>query len=175
MRKYIFRTAWYFTICIAFTLEMLFSSMTSAQAPEPKGYKRSFGTGFAFTGILFRKGFKNNISAEAHYLFGEAGSSDDDISAHLFGMRGYRHFRTDKRAQPFVGVEADYVLAKTRILRSSGYATGGFAGVEYYLSPRFSLGFDIGPYYLWVKEKETGVSGGGIDFVLNTFVNFYIF
>ena len=147
----------------------------SRQEPGSDEYRRSLGAGLAFTGPLIRKGFKNNYSAEFHYLFGFAGSSDDDVSAHVFGLRGYRHFRTDKRLQPYAGIESAYILAKTRILSSSGYALGGFAGVEYYITRRFSIGLDMGPYYVWIKEKDIGASGGGVDFVLSTFVNFYIF
>ncbi len=151
------------------------SRSESRDESDAKEYRRSLAAGLAFTGPLIRKGFKNDYSAEFHYLFGSAGSSDDDASAHVFGLRGYRHFRTDKRLQPYAGIESAYILAKTRILKSSGYAAGGFAGVEYYITRRFSIGLDIGPYYVWIKEKDIGASGGGVDFVLSTFVNFYIF
>ena len=146
-----------------------------ASEPDAKEYKRSLGVGLAYTGILFRKGFKHDYSAEAHYLFGQAAAGDMDVSAHVFGLRGYRHFRAGKRAQPYAGLEGGYIYAETRIQKGSGYEAGGFAGIEYYLSPRFSLGFDLGPYYVWYKEKDLGTSNGGVDFVLSTYVNFYIF
>lgn len=148
-----------------------------APRPQPasKEYKRSLAAGLAYTGILFRKGFMKHYAAEAHYLFGQAGSSDDDVSAHAFGLRGYRHFRVGSRVQPYAGLEGAYLRAKTRLQEGSGYAGGGFAGIEYYLTSRFSVGFDLGPYYVWFKEKDLGTSEGGMDFILSTYANFYIF
>lgn len=146
-----------------------------ASEPDEKEYRRSLAAGLAYTGILFRKGFKRDYSAEAHYVFGQAGSSNDDLFAHVLGLRGYRHFRTDRRLQPFAGLEGAYILAETRIQTTSGYLSGGFVGIEYYITTRFSLGIDLGPYYIWIKEKDFGTTAGGVDFVLNSFLNFYIF
>ncbi len=149
------------------------ASELEPSAPGVQPRKRSLAVGLDYTGVLFRKGFKSDYSAEAHYMFGEAGPSSDDVSTHVFGLRGYRHFRTDRRLQPFTGIEGGYVMAKTRIQRANGYLAGGFAGLEYYITRRITLGFDMGPYYIWVKENGLGVSGGGVDFILNSFVNFY--
>jgi hypothetical protein len=158
----------------AWLIVFFFFPPLSAAPPEKTEFRRSWGVGLGMIGPLVRKGFKKDYSLEGHYFFGETG--DDDLSAHVFfGMRGYRHFRTDRRLQLFAGLEADYVLGETRIQKSTGYLTGGFAGIEYYLTRRLSLGLDLGPYYVWLKEKDFGNSGGGVDFVLNTFLNFYIF
>ncbi len=156
------------------------ADLFAAEPPAPahsgeSQFRRSFGVGFANIGFLMRKGFKNNYSAEVHGLFGEANAHSDDVSAVVIGTRGYRHFRANRRAQPYVGLEGAYVMAETRVQDSDGFALGGFLGIEYYLLSRLSLGFDLGPYYVRIKEKALGTSGGGVDFVLSTYLNFYIF
>ena len=151
------------------------ASLLEAADPAAQVHKRSLGVGFAFMGPLIRKGLPKDFSLEFHYLFGHAGTSDEDISAKVFGLRGYRHFFTDRQIQPYVGVEGAYLTASNSSRHTSGYSAGGFAGIEYYLASRFSLGFDIGPYYTWLREKEYQTSNGGFDFVLSTYFTVYIF
>ncbi len=161
----------------AFLFALAFSLPLRAASPSDVagGYRRTLGIGFAYTGPLVRWGFKKYLSLEAHYLFGEADSTDGTVSASVIGMRGYRHFRTDQRLQFFAGPELAYVMADSMNLKSAGYVAGGFAGAEYYLTRRISVGFDAGPYYTYLKEKKTSVSESGVDFTVNTFLNFYIF
>ena len=154
----------------AITASLLHAADSDAQA-----HKRSLGVGFAFMGPLIRKGLPKDFSLEFHYLFGHAGTNDEDISAKVFGLRGCRHFFTDRPIQPYVGVEGAYLTASNSARHSSGYSAGGFAGLEYYLTSRFSVGFDIGPYYTWLREKEYQTSNGSFDFVLSTFLTVYIF
>ena len=151
------------------------ASLLRAAGAVQQDHKRSLGVGMAFMGPLIRKGRPKDFSVEFHYLFGHAGTSDEDISAQVFGLRGYRHFFTDRHVQPYVGVEGAYLTASNSSRHSSGYSAGGFAGLEYYLLARFSVGFDIGPYYTWLREKEFQTSNGSFDFVLSTFFTFYIF
>ena len=151
------------------------ASLLEAAGPVAQAPKRSLGVGFAFMGPLIRKGLPKDFSLEFHYLFGHAATNDEDISAQVFGLRGYRHFFTDRRVQPYVGVEGAYLTASNSSRHSSGYSAGGFAGVEYYLLSRASVGFDVGPYYTWLREKEYQTSNGSFDFVLSTFFTFYIF
>ena len=101
-------------------------------------HKRSLGVGFAYMGPLIRKGLPKDFSLEFHYLFGHAGTNDEDISAKVFGLRGYRHFFTDRQLQPYVGAEGAYLTASNSTRHSSGCSAGGFAGLEYYFMSRFS-------------------------------------
>lgn len=133
------------------------------------------GLGFAYTGGLLRWGFKEVWSLETHYLFGSASSNDSDVKSQVMGVRGYRHFRTDRALQFFVGPEIDYVLAKSQSLISTGYLIGGFAGMELYLRSWCSIGFDAGGYYTHLKESSVSVSDSGLDFIVNSFLNFYVF
>ena len=151
------------------------ASLLQAADPVAQAHKRSLGAGLAFMGPLIRKGLPKDFSLEFHYLFGHAGTNDEDIPAKVFGLRGYRHFFTDRQLQPYVGVEGAYLTASNSTRHLSGYSAGGFAGLEYYLTSRFSVGFDIGPYYTWLREKEYQTSNGGFDFVLSTFFTLYIF
>ena len=151
------------------------ASLLQAADLVEQAHKRSLGVGFAFMGPLIRVGLPKDFSLEFHYLFGHAGTNDEDISAKVFGLRGYRHFFTDRNIQPYAGVEGAYFTASNSTRHSSGYSSGGFAGVECYLASRFSVGFDMGPYYTWLREKEFQTSKGSFDFVLSTFFTVYIF
>lgn len=146
----------------------------AADPPAKPELRRALGIGFAYTGGLLRWGFKEVWSVEAHYLFGSAGSNDSDVKAQVYGSRGYRYFRPDKRLQFFAGPEVGYITAKSSVLKTTGYIVGGFAGMEYYLTRRFSIGLDLGPYYTHVKEKSINFSDSGMDFILNSFLTFYI-
>ena len=150
----------------------LFAAEQPGSEPE---FKRTLALGFAYTGGLVRWGFKRTWAVEAHYLFGSADSNDGDVSSDLIGLRGYRHFRVNKALQFFAGPEMGYVTAKSSSLKTRGYFGGAFAGLEYYILSRLSVGFDVGPYYTYLREKSTGISDSGVDFVVNTFLNFYIF
>ena len=162
------------SICL-FILGISVSPCLASGDDDRPQFNRTLGVGVAYMGGLFRWGFKKHWSLEGHALFGSADSNDGNVSSMVMGARGYRHFRTDRRLQLFAGVEADYVTAKSQNLKSSGYLAGAFGGVEYYILPRLSIGLDLGPYYLSLKEKDLAVSESGLDFILNTFLNFYIF
>ena len=145
-----------------------------AAEPEKKEFRRTLGVGVAYTGGLIRYGFKKTWAAELHVLTGGNDSNDGNVSSLVVGARGYRHFRTDQRLQLFCGIEADSANAESSTLQASGFLAGGFGGLEYYVLPRLSLGIDLGPYYVNLKENG-GTSDSGVDFILNTFLNFYIF
>ena len=139
-------------------------------------FKRRLGVGLAYAGGLVRYGFKNHWSVEAHFLMGKADSNDGDVTSRAMGLRTFRHFRLEKNLQPYAGAEASFVMARSNNLRtSSGIGVGVFTGVEYYFLPRFSIGLDLGPYYVKMTQDKGGDSESGMDFVFNTFLNFYIF
>ena len=148
------------------------SVRSETEAPE---LKRKLGVGFAYIGGLIRYGFLKHWSAELHYLVGSADSNDGTVNSKLIGTRGYRHFRVDHRLQFYTGLGFDFASADSISIKSNGYLSGGFVGTEYYIFPRLSLGLDLGAYYLSLKDKNSSISDSGIDFILNTFLNFYIF
>ena len=91
----------------------------------------------------------------------------------------------------YMGLEGDYVTTSLRSVntvgnpnsvanagsfgQTSGYAMGGFGGLEFRLLRRIALDLDIGPYMIGVKEKLTGVSDASLDFVGNAAINVYLF
>ena len=42
-----------------------------------------------------------------------------------------------------------------------------FAGGDIYLTRQISLAMDFGPMYIGLKDGKSGLSVGGIDYVLN--------
>ncbi len=161
----------------AFILLLLFTGLnlktSISNCTEPQ-LRRKLAIGFAYTGGLARYGFLKQWSAEFHYLIGSADSDDGTVRSNVIGARGFRHFRTDKKFQPYAGVGADFINAKSDTIKTSGYMGGAFGGVEYYILPRLTIGLDIGPYYLSLKDKDSSETESGLDFILNTFLNFYI-
>ena len=137
--------------------------------------KRKLGVGLSYTGGLIRYGFLKHWATELHFLTGSADSNDGTVKSKLVGIRGYRHFRTDERLQLYTGLEFGHASADSTSIKSEGVLGGGFVGTEYYILPRLSLGLDLGGYYLDLKEKNSIDSESGVDFILNSFLNFYIF
>ena len=165
---------------LAFLLCAALSSALPVQAAsdsnQPPGFKRKLGVGLAYTGGLLRYGFKKHWSLEGHYLIGKASSNDGDVSSSAVGLRVYRHFRLEEKLQCYAGADASYLSATSNNFKSSaGFGGGGFGGLEYYILPRLSVGLDLGPYFITMNKNNGVDSESGVDFVLNTFLNFYIF
>jgi hypothetical protein len=133
--------------------------------------------GVSYTGGQVRWNFSPRWAVEGHYQFGSADSNWGSIHSNVFGGRGYRFFYLRERLAWYVGGEGDYVTASSHSYsyQTTGYAAGTFAGLEFRVLPRLALGADIGPYVISLKEKLSGLSETGIDFVVNTAVNVYLF
>jgi hypothetical protein len=113
------------------------------------------------------------------------------IHANVFGLRGYRFFSERRRCRFYLGIEGDYVHTSIRSVdttnnpnsiatisgfgETSGYAMGGFGGVEFRLLKRIALDVDVGPYMIGLQEKVTKTSDASLDFVANTAINVYLF
>jgi hypothetical protein len=78
------------------------------------------------------------------------------------------------RFNPYLGGEADYVSFKGATTDGSGWSGGAFAGIEYPVSRSFSVQADLGGQYFSVKDKGSGLTQGGLEFVLNFGVNYYV-
>jgi len=128
---------------------------------------------------------------EGRFLTGSASSDVGTVHANVFGVRGYRFFEERRRFRFYAGLEGAYVRTSLQSVNTvnnpnsvatisgfgdtSGYAMGGFGGIEFRLFKRVALDLDIGPYMIGLKEKVTGVSDGTLDFVANTAINVYLF
>lgn len=122
------------------------------------------------------------------------GSSTSDfgtVHALVLGLRGYRFFPERHRWRLYAGMEGDSVKTSLRSVNTSGnpnsvanvsgfgdtsgYAVGGFGGVEFRLFKRVAFDLDIGPYMIGLQEKVTRVSDTTLDFVANAAINVYLF
>lgn len=101
------------------------------------------------------------------------GQFQKDIS--VGGLRYYSYPASLRQGGlcPYFAFEADYVDFKGAYTKGSGLGGGAFAGAEYFLGSRVSVQTDLGALYLSVKDKETSLSEGGLEFVLNVGVNIY--
>ena len=74
---------------------------------------------------------------------------------------------------PYWGIEGDYGSFKGKYTKGNGYAGGGFAGLEYFLGTSLSVQTDVGASYLSLKDADTAVTQGGLEFILNFGINIY--
>ena len=130
-------------------------------------------------------------ATELRFLTGSSSSDVGTVHAFVFGMRGYRFFEERHRFRLYAGLEAAYVNTSLQSVDTagnpnslgnisgfgdtSGYAMGGFGGVEFRLLKRVAIDLDVGPYMIGLQEKVTRVSDTSLDFVANTAINVYLF
>ncbi len=150
------------------------------RVPEPSGPptpRERLSIGVNYTGGQVRWRLSTRWAAEGRMQFGSADSNYGKVHSQIFGLRGYRFFPFRERMTWYAGGEAAYVKADTdsSSYNTSGFAFGTFGGLEYRVLPRVSVGVDIGPYVISLKEKQTGLTSTGLDFVINTALNFYLF
>ena len=171
------------------------ASPTTAQFTEQTTplLPRHVSLGINDLGAQLRLHFTPDWAAEARFLTGSASSDVGTVNSHVYGARGYHFFPERRRFKLYAGIEADYVTTSIKSVNStndlnntsvvdvsgfgqtSGYATGGFGGVEYRVTNRIAIDLDIGPYMIGLKEKVTGVSDASLYFVGNTAINVYLF
>jgi hypothetical protein len=115
---------------------------------------------------------------EGHYQAGQNISESETVRADVVGLRYYRHAgKTQWGMRPYMGFEGDWIRATDHVGRQegTGYAAGGFLGVEWWLGHRLSIGTDVGAYMVNVIERETKAADGGLDFIANSFVRLHLF
>jgi hypothetical protein len=167
------------------------SSQGSLVLSESSALPRRVSIGFNNLGGQLRFHFRRDWAVEQRFLMGEASSNVGTVHANVFGLRGYRFFEERHRWRFYAGIEGDYVHTSLRSVdttnnpnsiatisgfgETSGYAVGGFGGVELRLFRRLGLDFDVGPYIIGLKEKVTQASDSTLDFVANTAINVYLF
>ena len=187
---------------LAFSLIVLSRGLAAADASPaaPKSASVSklepahLAYGINGLGEELRVHFSPNWAAEGRFQIGNASSNEGKIQAMVFGLRGYRFFQEHRRCKLYLGLEGAY--AQTSIHGSpttptsptgqysaqqsgfgntTGFAGGGFAGIELRPLRRIAVDFDMGPYLIDLKEKTTGTAGSNWDFVVNFAVLFYFF
>lgn len=169
------------------------SSAAQGQLVEPyePPLPRRLSLGINDLGAQLRLHVNRTWAGELRYLTGSASSDVGIVRANVFGLRGYRFFSERHHFTLYAGLEAAFVSTSIRSYNAnngptsvanssgfgetSGYALGGFGGVEYRVGRRVALDLDVGPYMIGLQEKVTHVSQANLDFVLDTAINVYLF
>lgn len=79
----------------------------------------------------------------------------------------------NEKLRPFISFEGDRVSFKGELSKGNGAAFGALGGVEYFVSRRFSVQTDAGPYYIMLKDGHSAAKQNGLEFVINCGFNFY--
>jgi opacity protein-like surface antigen len=141
----------------------------------PRPYRLALGV--SYFGEQLRYEWSSRWATELRHQHGKASSDQGDVSADVFGLRGYRSFHRRERFSFYWGGEGAYAKANPSMstYRVTGVALGAFGGMEYRVMKRITVNADLGPYVISLKEKQTNVSSTNLDFVLNTALNMYLF
>lgn len=101
------------------------------------------------------------------------GQGQDDVF--VGGLR-YYYYPARLRSgalSPYIAAEADYLSFKGSYAKGKGWGGGLYAGAEYHLNRTFSVQTDLGAMYVSVKDKDTSLAQGGLEFLLNLGINIY--
>lgn len=152
---------------------LLFGGSWLLAEPTPS----RFALGLNYIGGQLRYNLDSRWAGELRYLTGSEDAATGKVTSDVFGLRSYRFFRESTYHRFFLGAEAALVNSdqKNTSYKVSGPAVGAFGGLEWHIGRKFSLGLDIGPYLLSLKEKKTKVSETSLEFIANTYFIFYLF
>ncbi|MEK6542985.1 MAG: hypothetical protein AABZ44_00910 [Elusimicrobiota bacterium] len=129
-----------------------------------------------YTGIGIHYNISPAWALEARYLTDKYDSDRfGDITSDVIGLRAQRYLLAARKVWPFIGAETAYVTSKNATYKTSGFASGAFVGAEFFTLRRASFGLDVGPYVVSLEEDRTKVSSTGLEFVINAFINLYVF
>jgi len=148
---------------IIFSLFIFHSFCFSVCAEAVKG---DFGVGLNYPGIGIRYLFSNRLSLECK------GQYADDIT--VAGLRGYYYLSSRANILLFTGIETDYISFKGEESEGTGIASEFFVGGEYFFIRNISIQLDIGPAYIYLKDKDVSVTVDGIEYVVNIGINYYL-
>ena len=141
--------------------------------PEPSGPvlpRERLSLGVNYTGAQIRWNLSPRWAMEGRYQGGTASSNAGDVTASVFGVRGYRFSHPERRIPLYLGSEIAYAKAEpvSSNYKVRGVAAGLFAGMEYRVAKRIAFDIDLGPYVLSLTETHTHTSSTSLDFIVNT-------
>lgn len=141
---------------------------------EDEEPRLSLGINYVGAQIGWRSG---PTMLEVRFQRGQNSSTDGAVTADVIGGRFYRRLgQSGWRVRPYLGLEGGSIRASDETgNKGSGYTAGGFAGLEWWIGRRLSIGTDIGAYFINISESQTQVSEGTLDFVANSFLRFHLF
>lgn len=146
------------TICLCFAL-LNDSNRAYGEEFVSKAEKGAYGLSLNYPG----GGIKYYMSD--YFVLEAKGQVDGNVK--VGGLRLYNHFFTSDRLYLFWGLEADYIDYKGTASRGAGGAGEFFCGFEYFILPTVSLQADLGPAYIYLKDRRDPVTVSGIEYVTN--------
>jgi len=153
-------------------LVWLASPAQSGETASPK----TLAVGVNVIGGQIDYAFDRAWRGELRFVTGSQASSTGTVSSQVTGLRAYRLFGASA-TRFYAGAEAAFIRAKKSgsALRTTGGALGGFIGLERRIAKRVALGVDAGPYAVSLRESASRASSTSIEFVLNTYILFYVY
>jgi len=137
-------------------------------------YNRKLGIGAGWSYLSIRRCFRH-FAIEARYSTTTYEKTEDDI--HVGGGRFYITTNSTKRTMWYVESEIDGIRFKTKTLDGYGGAGILFVGVEPALTKHFSWMLDIGPGYVYLRDKtkiaDKKTRSGNWSVVINTGFNIF--
>jgi len=148
---------------------------TPARSAEPAS-PETLALGVNVIGGQIDYAFNRAWRGELRFVSGSQESSVGTVSSQVVGLRAYRLFGASA-TRFYAGAEAAFIRAKQNGsgLRTTGGALGGFIGLERRIARRVALGVDAGPYAVTLRESASRASSTSVEFVLNTFILFYVY
>jgi len=133
---------------------------------DPRIAGGRIGVGVNFPGAALRWFVVDRFAVEAKFQY--------EKTTMAGGPRMYLYIASLENLFPYIGIEGDYGKYKDEKVESVGYAAGAFVGGEVYLFRRLSLQCDFGPVYVSLKDRELSIQSGGMGFMVNFGLTFYI-
>lgn len=138
--------------------------------PPHKG-RLNFDLNYPGAGVRYFFSDKTAVEARGQYT---TSGTNNHLSATVLGARIYRYISNSSRTlRPYLCFEGDHIIFKGEHSNGTGAAAGAFGGIEYLLGGSLSVQTDLGVAYITVKDTNTALTDGGVDYIMNFGVNIY--
>lgn len=133
-----------------------------------------------YPGFGARYFFSNNNAVELRGQYVSRDLADyeiglrDERSALVMGARLYRYMASSSRTlRPYLCLEMDYIRFFSAFSEGDGYSGGAFGGIEYFIGRGFSIQTDVGASYIYLRDKNSKITDGGVEYIMNFGINVY--
>ena len=96
-----------------------------------------------------------------------------ETGAFSAGGRFCGYFGPITHVFPYAGLEVDYASLRGKVAKGRGVVVELLVGGEVFLLRRISFQFDFGPSYIHLKDANTSISVGGLEYIVNFGLNYY--
>jgi len=136
---------------------------------------RRLSLGLTYVGGGIRWGFQKGWSSEVRYVTGQEGSAGGTVKAQFLSARAAKHWMSGHRWAPYGAIEGGTLRAADSSRKASGTAFGLVGGIEFAMTRKLSITFEMGPYSIGLKDKVGGIGGQGTDIVLGSTFYWHLF